>query len=345
MIHGHGSDIYRYNDSIIADFSSNVWFEGPSPGLLKHLQGQLATIDHYPDPEGSELKNQLAGLYGLSSKNFMVTNGSVEAFYLIALAYRSYKSSIVTPCFSEYEDACRIHGHNIEFINNAEGWENTGFGRELVWLGNPNNPDGKVTKLETLEELLRRNPETIFVVDEAYGDLCAGFQPATPLIPCYQNLVIVRSFTKSFAIPGLRLGYLIASKPVTDILHGQRMPWSVNTLALEAGRYIMDNYYELMPGKQKVEEVSKNFRQQLDSLQDLLTPIPSDCNYCLAKITGTSSGKLKQYLIDKYGILIRDASNFRGLDERYIRLAVQKPEHNKLLMEGLENAIKSLRDE
>src|SRR6056297_2330976 len=109
MIYGHGDDAYKYNKPVVADFSSNVRFEGPSHDLLKHLQEQLHKLDHYPEPGGETLQQKVAHFHNLEPKNCLITNGSVEAFYLIALAYRENKSSIVTPCFSEYEDACKIH--------------------------------------------------------------------------------------------------------------------------------------------------------------------------------------------------------------------------------------------
>jgi len=342
MIHGHGDDAYKYNKPIVADFSSNVWFEGPSTNLLKHLQDQLHKVDHYPEPGGETLQRKVADYHNLEFKNCLITNGSVETFYLIALACRKHKSTIVTPCFSEYEDACQIHDHEIQFVKNTDQWKEQIYGSQVVWFGNPNNPDGNVIGPEVLERLLEEHPETVFVVDEAYGELCTGFQSAVSLLPEYQNLLIVRSFTKNFAIPGLRLGYVLGEKSLIEKLHKLKMPWTVNSIAMEAGRFIMEHYDELMPDKYKVKAASEAFHRQLKTLEDSLTIIPSHCNYCLIKLNGFYSGKLKQYLVEEYGILIRDASNFRGLDEQYIRVAVQKPKQNSLLTEGLKNGIKWL---
>ena len=344
MIHGHGNDRYKYSD-IVADFSSNVWFEGPPSNLLDHLRDTVAAVSNYPEPESETLQKKVAGLHYCAPENCVITNGSVEAFYLIALAYREYTSTVVIPCFSEYEDACRMHGHQLQFVKNSDGWEEQFFGRQLVWFGNPNNPDGKVMPLHVLERMLKNNPETVFIIDEAYGDLCPEFQSAVSLIPYYRNFIIVRSFTKNFAIPGLRLGYMLAHSSLMNNMRELKMPWTVNALAMEAGKYITEHYNQLIPDTRKVKRVSKEFQQQLQSVTDGLTVMPSDCNYCMVKLNGTYAGKLKQFLINEYGILIRDASNFRGLDEKYIRLAVQKPEHNELLIEGLKTGIKYLEYE
>ena len=339
MIHGHGNDAYKYDKVIKADFSSNVWFVGPSSELIQYLKDRVETVNRYPEPDCGSLKKKIAEFHGVKANSCLVANGSVEAFYLVALAYQSAKSVIATPCFSEYEDACSIHNHTTEFVSNSKDWEKQNFGNALVWFGNPNNPDGKVISPKVLERMLENNPEATFVVDEAYGSLCAGFQSAVPLIHRFSNLLIVRSFTKNFAIPGLRLGYILGSPSLIDRLNSLKMPWTVNSLALEAGLYIMDHYQQLMPDKTKVERSSKAFQSQLKELENMLTVIPSDCNYCLVKLNGPYAGKLKQYLVDEHGILIRDASNFRGLDEHYIRLALQSPEHNELLVRGLKEGL------
>jgi len=342
MIYGHGNDAYKYDKAIKADFSSNVWYEGPSPALTEHLKDRVGIVDHYPEPDGGALKEKIAEFHKVSPDNCLVANGSVEAFYLVALAYQPAKSVIATPCFSEYEDACTIHNHIIEFVSNSKGWVNQNFGNAIVWFGNPNNPDGKVIPPKVLAKMLEQNPAATFLVDEAYGSLCSDFQSAVSLIKRFPNLLIVRSFTKNFAVPGLRLGYLLGNPELIDRLNNLKMPWTVNSLALEAGMYIMDHYQQLMPDKSKVERTSKAFQSQLKELEDMLTVIPSDCNYCLVKLNGPYAGKLKQFLVDEYGVLIRDASNFRGLDEHYIRLAVQSPEHNELLIKGLKEGLRRM---
>ena len=344
MIHGHGNDAYKYNKVIKADFSSNVWYEGPSPALIEHLKDRVETVDHYPEPDGGSLKEIIAGFHKLSPENCLIANGSVEAFYLIALAHESANSMIVTPCFSEYEDACSIHNHAIEFVSNSHGWEHQDFGNALVWFGNPNNPDGKVIKPAGLERMLEQNPAATFVVDEAYGSLCPGFQSAVSLINRYSNLLIVRSFTKNFAVPGLRLGYVLGDSELIEFLSSLKMPWTVNSLALEAGMFIMNHYQQLIPDETEVGKHSKAFQNQLKELEDIFTVIPSNCNYCLVKLKGPYAGLLKQFLVDKYNVLIRDASNFRGLDDHYIRLAVQRPEHNKLLVSGLKEGVRRMED-
>lgn len=342
MIHGHGNDGYRYNRSLVADFSSNVWFEGTPDALLSHLQNMLPAVTHYPEPDTGNLRKKIAKEYNLRFNQCLVTNGSVEAFYLTAFAFSGSSSTIATPCFAEYEDSCRIHGHKVEFSDNRVEWERMYFENNLLWLGNPNNPDGKVIDSETLRNMLRNNPETIFVLDEAYGELCPEFQSAVPLIHEFSNLLVIRSFTKTFAIPGLRLGYILGDEGLIAKLEKLKMPWTVNTLALEAGMFILDNYDLLMPEMEKVKSASETFRNQIEKVGRGIAVMPSGCNYFLVKLDGSYSTRLKDMLMKQYGILVRDASNFRGLDGRFIRLAVQKPEHNNLLIDALDEVLNIL---
>ena len=342
MIHGHGNDRYNYNKKIIADFSSNVWYKGPAEKLITHLKTHLSHIAHYPEPGAEKLQAKTAGFYNLHPEQCLITNGSVEAFYLIALANRTKQSVVLTPCFSEYEDACHIHGHKLKFISNKEGWQNKIKGNELVWLGNPNNPDGKVWAAEKLEKIIASHADKLFVVDEAYGDLCHSFQSVVPLIKKFQNLIVVHSFTKNFAIPGLRLGFILGSKKTIKPLNHLRMPWTVNSIAQEAGNYIIDHYDTLIPKKEEIKEASKLFLEELDDVKEYLKVFPTDCNYFLVQLKGKYSEELKSKLMNEYGLLIRDASNFRGLDKSYIRLAVQKPQHNKLLIKAMKTSLKNL---
>ena len=210
----------------------------------------------------------------------------------------------------------------------------------LLWLGNPNNPDGKIILRKDIENICENNPTTIIIIDEAYAELCSGFESVNDLVNTYNNLIVVRSLTKAFAIPGIRLGYIVASTSIIEKLKAIKMPWSVNKIAIEAGKFILDNYQKLLPDKNAVSTESKVLQNELNNIAQLEV-IPSDCNYFLVKLEKSDAAGLKQYLIENYGLLIRDASNFRGLDNSYFRIAIQKPEYNEMLAEGIKEWIKT----
>lgn len=334
MIKGHGNDIYAFKDKIKTDFSSNVWFEGPHEKLVGFMAEQMQVVGHYPEPDAASLAGNLEKHFGLTAGTCLVTNGSAEAFYIIAQALGGKSATIFIPSFSEYEDACARFGYRLSFIENKNIDPGFKFETQLAWLGNPNNPDGKVVPTETLGTWLKNNPETIFIVDEAYGELCANFQTSVPLLGKYPNLIVVKSFTKTFAIPGIRLGFLLCHPTLQKRVAGFRIPWSVNALAVEAGNFILAHYNEIMPDIQPQLAKSVQLQQQLGAIEGL-EPQSSTCNFFLVKLQKGKASQLKEYLIDHHGILIRDASNFRGLNPAWFRVSLQSENENQNLLNAL----------
>jgi len=336
MINGHGNNLNQYKGNIVADFSSNIVYGGISTMLAKHLAEQIHKVCNYPDPDAESVKIKIAAHHRLEKENVIVCNGSTEAFYLVAHYFRNQLTTIVIPSFAEYEDACAAHNHTLHYLNNHELKSTTRFNSSAVWLGNPNNPDGKVFDTNTIHSLCVSNPKTVFIVDEAYAELCENFESCVSLLNILPNLVVIRSLTKTFAIPGIRLGYILTNKILQEGFVTCKMPWSVNTLAIEAGSFILDNYDILLPDTKELLIQAKKLRLKLSKIEKLQL-VESNCNYVLVKLKTGKSADLKAFLIQEYGILIRDASNFRGLDSTYFRVAVQQEKWNDMLIEGILN--------
>ncbi len=334
MIHGHGNDQYKHQ-TIIADFSSNVWYKGIPDGLEDFLRKEINSISHYPDPDAGELARKIASLHNIPANRILVTNGATEAFYLIAQLYEKKNGVIFYPSFAEYEDAYRIFGNNLTFINIKK--HETFIPEKdtsTVWYGNPNNPDGTIIPIEATEQFCKNNPETRFIVDEAYVEICTDATSAIKLTDKYNNLIIVRSMTKAFAIPGIRIGYIVTSEKIINEIKNIKMPWSVSTLAIKAGEFITKNYHSILPNKNDILKHSKEFQNNINHINGFEVTF-SECNFFTVKMQASNSNELKQYLISNYGILIRDASNFRGLDSRHFRISVQTKENNQMLIEAL----------
>jgi threonine-phosphate decarboxylase len=332
MIYGHGNEIHQLQ--LKADFSSNVWYKGVSEEICTLLAQHIANIGNYPEPDACSLKATIAAHFNLIDKNVIVTNGSTEAFYLIAKAFTGKKSIIICPCFAEYYDACKMHNHQITILGNTSGWHNLNFENQLVWFANPNNPDAQTITLAEITTMLKNNPSSVFVLDEAYIDLCYTAETAVPLLAEYSNLIVVRSFTKAFSMPGLRLGFTLSSKNIADKINSFLMPWNVNSLAIAAGIYIMEHYDRLLPDKNVIRKESLELQYELGKIKKLKV-YPSDCNFFMLKTLVKSASELKGFLLKEYGILVRDASNFEGLDKTYFRIAIQKPDLNKKLVKGI----------
>ena len=327
MLLGHGNNTFDVSNRILTDFSSNIWYRPLHSGLINHLKNKLNNIVNYPQVDALGIQQKIALHNGLCINQVCVSSGATEAFYLIAQAFKKLKSLVIVPSFSEYEDAATMHGHQLTFLSNKEELANRNFQCDLVWLGNPNNPDGKVLSKELIENMLQNNAATIFVVDEAYGELCYGFDSVVELINKYNNLIVVKSVTKLCSIPGLRLGYFMASKTLVNKIAKYRMPWSVSTLAIEAGMYIFSNYNSF---KLDLNVVKKECTELQDMLakHEKIEVFASNTNYFLARLKEAKALELKQYLIEEHGFLIRDCSNFRELNQSHFRMAIQGKANN-----------------
>lgn len=341
MINGHGSDIFRYKEKIVADFSSNVWYEGMPEGLTDRIASQLEKLVHYPQPDAGDLGKKLAQHHQLTPQNILVTNGASEAFYLLAQYFSGRCSVIPQPAFAEYRDACSIFNHHIidvkkhNALNEIDPKVN-----DIIWIGNPNNPDGKLTTIKQIETFCKTHPKATLIVDEAYAELCLGFESCIGLINRFDNLIIIKSLTKAFAIPGIRLGYLLANPELIAQIMKIKMPWSVNTMAIEAGKYILANHSTFLPNKERMIEQSRRLQHQLQQIEEIEVT-PTACNYFLLKTLIGNSAALKSYLIEKYGLLIRDASNFIGLSDRHFRVAIQDNNHNDQLIKAIKEWIEA----
>lgn len=330
MIEGHGDDAYKYK-AIKINFSSNVYNHVDHSGLHQYLFQQMESIRTYPEPEPYSLEKVLSEQLHLSDKEVCVTNGATEAIYLIAQTFRNQTSAILMPTFSEYADACRLHGHKVVSIYNLNRLPER---VRLVWLCNPNNPTGEVREKDTLLACIRQNPQCVFILDQSYEFFTQKALLTAKEAAAFPNVILLHSMTKRFAVPGLRLGYFTACEELLHNIRVQRMPWSVNQLAIEAGHYLLRfaSGYDI-----DIPLLLKEKERLVQSLLSIggMEIWPSDTHYMLVQLRMGRAAALKEYMATEHGILIRDASNFEGLNEHFFRIATQIPEENDKLIEGI----------
>lgn len=334
MIEGHGDDAYKYK-AIKINFSSNVYNHVDHSGLRQYLCRQMETIRTYPEPEPFSLEKVLAEQLHLSPKEVCVTNGATEAIYLIAQTFRNRTSAILMPTFSEYADACKLHSHKVISIYDLD---NLSEMVNLVWLCNPNNPTGEVREKEVLKDCITKHANCLFVIDQSYE-----FFTLKPLLTAmeaveFPNVILLHSMTKRFAVPGLRLGYITACNNLLREIRLQRMPWSVNQLAIEAGYYLLRSSSDYDIDIPLLLSEKERLSKSLISIGGIEI-WPSDTHYMLVRLRMGKAFALKEYLAMEHGILIRDASNFEGLNEQFFRIATQTPEENDKLVECIKKWI------
>lgn len=332
MLQGHGDDGYQFAKPVTADFSTNVWYGGEPAGLKEYLFDRWASVNRYPEVVAESLAQQVAAHHQLSTEQVLINSGTTESIYLIAQAFAGKKTTIVIPAFAEYEDACRMHNHQLLFLDWSKLLELPTLTSDLVFICNPNNPTGVI--FEHLVTWIAQNPQTLFIVDEAFIDFTRSFPTVIPLLDQQANLVIMRSLTKTYAIPGLRLGYVVSSPVIISRLKAWKQPWTVNTLALEAGKFIFEHYAHSQPPISQLLADADAFRKVLRQI-DGLRVYDSRTHFFLVETRTGTAARLKQFLMDNFGLLIRDASNFRGLRTGHFRLATLLPEKNKRLIDAL----------
>ena len=332
MIYGHGDDVFRYGDKVKINFSSNVYSQADYTELKEHLMQHFDVVGHYPEPDAHTLECLLAEKLGVKENTVMVTSGANEAIYLIAQLYKGWSSIIPQPTFSEYEDACRMFNHIISYDVKDE-FDVLPKDR-IYWICNPNNPTGNVLVKGMLNHIVRNHPRYLYVIDQSYADytLAPMLEP-TEMTDVF-SLMLVHSLSKTFCIPGLRLGYIVASPIIIGRLKQIRQPWTINALAIEAGKYMLENNMQMIPDLKVYLQETMRLHANLSTI-DGLKVMKTDTNFMLVSIHNSTAIELKRWLMDNYGILIRDASNIRGLDNNYFRVTTQQPEENDLLVEAI----------
>ena len=329
MTEGHGDDIYKYQD-IRINFSSNVYSHADLSKLQDHLREVIYLIRNYPEPEPFTFEAVIARKKGVPADCVLVTSGATEAIYLIArtfaLQQESFSASILHPTFSEYEDACRMYGIPTLPDNDANA-------HSILWLCNPNNPTGTVVTPETIRQYAQQFDYV--VVDQSYEDYTQAPMLTPQEAVSSDNILQLHSLTKTYAIPGLRIGYIVAPSHLISLLRQYVGPWTVNALAIEAGKWLMENDVRVLPDINTYLKETERLRQCLNQIPGIKAA-ETQTNFFLAQVTPCTAAELKDYLARNHHILIRDASNFRGLTPHHFRISTQSPQENDMLVNAIE---------
>lgn len=336
MIEGHGDDLYKYNRPIIANFSSNLtnWIDAsPLKAYLREHVDEV--VSAYPEPQPYTLEARLAETWGIQPDQVCVTNGATEAIYLIAQSFAGERSAVMQPTFSEYADACRIHGHRVRSLYQWPEHDRLPEDLRLLWLCNPNNPTGQVVDKSRIIRLAESNPHVLFIIDQSYEAFTLKSLLTAREAVEMPNVLLLHSLTKRYAMPGLRLGYVTGNASLSRHLRTHRMPWSVNGVALLAGLFLLE-HSEIMPfdlAECLEETVRLRILLHRTGGMDVWD---TDTHFMLVRLRMGKAATLKDYLANEHGLLIRDASNFEGLDATCFRISTQQPKDNDKLV----NAIK-----
>jgi cobyric acid synthase CobQ/L-threonine-O-3-phosphate decarboxylase len=332
----------------ILDFSANINPLGPPEWVRPLISRTIASLTHYPDPDCGALIKAISARYGITEDEIITGNGSTEILYLIPRALGVSRAVVPVPAYSDYARALELAGLPVEkivmkeadeFRPDLKSIEARLKPNDIVFIGQPNNPTGLLCTTDELRDMALRNASVTFVIDEAFAAFVEGMDSLTSRRPA--NVIVLLSFTKFFAIPGLRLGCAIADPAIISQIRTMMPPWSVNTLAQAVGEKAMADEEYARKTKAYCHAERTSLTEQLQSIPGLYV-YPGEANYLMVRIDrkGLSAPVLAQKLLPM-GIAIRVCENFDGLDARFFRIAVRTAEENELLLSKLRDALGS----
>lgn len=334
------------------DFSANINPLGPPKGVFRAVLSALESMTAYPDPHCRSLRTMISRFVGVRPENIIVGNGAAELIGLYVDYIKPERVVVIEPTFSEYSRAALIRSipvatlylskHSGFRIDSQEVCSRIRRG-DLLFLCNPNNPTGNLLDPQALVHIIE-TAESVgarILVDESFIDFLDKVEEYSLVNKglAIGSLMVIRSFTKFFAFPGLRLGYGVGTQDLINDLWEVKDPWSVNSLAQEAGIAALQ---DLEFREKTLMLVSRERAFLLEGMAKIrhLTPYPSSANFILVAIdtSGPAASQVRDSL-GLQGILVRDCSNFPGLNPFFFRIAVRDREANTRLLSGLRRVL------
>ncbi len=365
MLTGHGGNIHHWASVLgclpqdIVDMSSNVNPLGPMDELMDFLRDRMDVIAALPQADASDVVRRFGMRYGIDSERILIGNGTTHFIHALPQVLDTKRALVFGPTYSDYADAFlqygaavihRISGPDNGFCHRLEELSEKERECDTVVICNPNNPTGGRIERSVIEAFCRRHPERFVVIDESYLPFSDAEAHTTLMYGHLPNVMVLHSMSKIFRIPGLRIGFAMTSN---EHIHRRfrdiQQPWSVNALAQEAARFLLD------PDRQTdafVAETRRFLNREKRSMTDELERIPglqvfpSETSFLLLRLpVGFHAAVLVEEAVKTQRILLRDCSNFIGLDDRYLRISLKTPDANRRITRWLYDRIVSGSEE
>lgn len=365
----HGGQVYqaakalgRPVDSFV-DFSASVNYFGPPASVFRAIQRTLPACGRYPDPSGEALRERLAREHGITSNSIVLGNGSAELIRVLPQALALWQGYVVGPTFMEYEESLHLAGARcipvmaqsseryappVERLSLLVGGIDSGSRKKgrgrpgsstAVFICNPNSPTGRVVSLRCLRNFYRQIEQAghWLVVDEAFIDFCPSHSLIKD-ISTSPRLLILRSFTKFYGMPGIRLGYLVGSPDTVATVRRLLPPWSVSHFAQVAGVAAVDDVPYRQRSVKFIQQERYRFLSRLRAVRGLRV-IPSSANFVMVELpTGYATERVVSRLAHQ-GILVRDCRTFSGISQPALRLAIRHPRDNNIFVHALKEIL------
>jgi threonine-phosphate decarboxylase len=339
----HGG-IYSVNPKLVKiDCSSSINpFGTPRKAIAAIQRGAQSLAPAYPDPECRELKSSLSRYLHVDPEWLSVGNGAMEIIYWFAQAFVKKRVVIPAPTFCEYELASHRAGATVDFALmhdfelGADAVVEKAKGADAVFLCNPNNPTGMLATKQVMKIIEGVDYSTKILLDECFIELVdsPGANSLIGRAKEFDNLVILRSLTKSFGLAGLRVGYSVCNPALAEKLSANRIPWNVNGLAQAAGVAALKDTGHIARARALVKKERRFLHEKIGKMESF-SPCKSDTNYFMIDLHDRNSTQFRNALLKRTGVLVRDCSTFTGMDSHHIRVAVKARKENLLLLRAL----------
>lgn len=350
---GHGANVdemaelYGKDPKEIIDFSSNI---NPNvlPNLEKYILKGLKECRNYPDINYTNLRENISKYIDINPNFIIPGNGATEVIYLLMKSLKK-RLAIINPTFSEYRRSAKLN--NLDIIDlDLDSENNFKFDIDIIknniekfdslFICNPNNPSGNVQDLKELVYLLGQYNKML-IVDETFMEFVEDENEYSLVkyIESNKNIFIIKAVTKFFGMPGLRLGYGITSNTnIMDKIYEYKEPWTINSFADILSDFIFEDKEYIRKSKEYYIKERKYMLQELRNVKNIKV-YDTDANFILIKIYKKTSRELKKDLFKQGNLLVRDASNFVGLDDSFIRVAIKSHKDNKILIENIKGLL------
>lgn len=371
----HGGNIFQFAHEQriepyeVVDFSANINPLGPSQRGLDALNAQLRYISHYPDATNDDVLNAIADTYGMDKHQIIVGNGAAELLYAICRLPGYTGAFVPAPGFSEYKEALEASKIPVRDIfyrpredDNGKPYFEVPYlaletfaaelkgqdGRIIVFLGNPNNPDGTLLDkdhIRTVASMLK-DANSLLVIDESFIDF-VGNDPLQDnehsmrsLVNEFDNIIVVHSFTKFYAVPGLRIGAAFTNETLITQLQQYIPSWSVNTLAQAYTKAALNDVDYIKRTKQELNDERAFMYNALDAIEGI-TVYPPSANFMLFQVNqeGITANYINEEL-KKYNMIVRNCDSYVGLTNHWVRIAIKDHDTNIKLVDKLTDILK-----
>jgi len=361
----HGGNIHAAAAALgkrptaLLDFSASINPLGlPSKVRRMLIREEKYLIGHYPDPDCGSLRRALASRWKLSPGHFIIGNGSTELIHLLPRALHIRSALVMGPTFSEYGSALNLAGAKVRLVSavrqdgyrpplqkavrwiQSEGRRNRSSA--AVFLCNPNSPTGQVCESDELAGFVGRldRAGAWLILDETFMDYC-NILSILPVLTRYPRVIVLRSFTKFYALPGLRIGYSVCAPSIAEMLRRYQPTWSVNGLAQAAAEAAMNDRQYVRRSLAYMDRERTRFSKLLVDIPGLRV-FPSHANFLLLELPEFYRSRNVAESLKREGILIRDCSGVPGLTPRSIRVAVRTRRENDRMVSALRQLLRKI---